>query len=126
MLRIFFGIVCLLLLLVGSAAAVVTAHSRRAYHSIVWRTDAWAEAEGAHPSLERVWREFRERGDLPGMRNGRRVRAVAVQAFQPALFMQDGKPAPQPAVTREYASLVLADGVFEYRRYPEPPCPVPI
>jgi hypothetical protein len=121
MVRILFAIACLLSLLVGSAAAVVTAHSRQAYHSIVWRTDAWAEAEGAHPSLERVWREFRERGDLPGMRAGRRVRRRQVTT-EDVLWPK----VSAVAVTREYASLVVADGVVEYRRYPEPPCQVPI
>jgi hypothetical protein len=108
-------------LLVGSAAAVVAVHSRRASHSLVWRTDAAAGAEGAHASLADVWREFRERGEPPGMRNGRRARrrdVTAVDLFPP--------PAPAAAVAREYASLALADGVVEFRRYPEPPCPVPI
>jgi len=132
MLRTLFSVICLLSLLLGSAAAVVTVHSRRAWHGVVWRTDAAAEAEGAHASLAAVWREFRERGEPPGMRNGRRVRRVvaeafppepfAVQAFQPASAKaQAGQPAPQPAVARQYASLVLADGVVEFRRYPQPP-----
>ena len=120
MLHTLFAGVCLLSLLLGSAAAVVTAHTRRACHTVVWRTDAWAAAEGAHPSLAAVWREFRERGELPGMRNGRRARARVVQGFQPAFPARaGGTPAPQGP--REYASLVLADGVVEYRGYPEPP-----
>ena len=116
MIRTLFAGVCLLSLLVGSAAAVVTVHSRRAGHVVVWRTDAAAAAEGAHASLADVWWEFRERGEPPGMRNGRRARRRDVTALE--LFPP---PVPAVAVTREYASLVLADGVVEFRRYPQPP-----
>jgi hypothetical protein len=126
MFRTLFGGVCVLSLLVGSAAAVATVHSHRASHEVIWRTDAAAEAEGAHPSLAAVWREFREHGKPPGMRNGRRARAVVVQAFQPAAMLQAGRPAPQTPVARQYASLVLAEGMVEFRRYPQPPCRVPI
>ena len=122
--RALFAITCLLSLLLASAAAAVTVHSRRAWHGVVWRTDPAAEAEGAHTSLAGVWREFRQLGQPPPMRNGRRPRAVVMQAPMPALaVVQARPPAPQP---REYASLVLADGVLEFRRYPEPPYFVPV
>lgn len=122
MLRILFGVFCLLSLLLCAAAAVVTVHSRRNWHSVVWRTDAAAEAEGAHRSVAAIWREFRERGEVPGMRAGRRVRRRDVTAG--GLF--PSPPVAAVAGRREYGSLVLADGVVEYRRYPEPPCRVPI
>ena len=125
--RALFAITCLLSLLLASAAAVVTVHSRRAWHGVVWRTDPAAEAEGAHTSLAGVWREASGAG-VPGfgstMGEGKRARPVVVQAPTSALaVVQARPPAPQQ---REYASLVLADGVLEFRRYPEPPCFVPM
>ena len=118
MLHTFFAGVCLLSLLVGSAAAVVAVHSRRAGHDVVWRTDAAAGAEGAHASLADVWREYRQRGKPPGMRNGRRAGRSTRQRDVTTADML--APPPVAAVTREYASLFLADGILEYRRYPEP------
>jgi hypothetical protein len=112
MFRILLGSVSLLSLLLGGAAFAATSHSQRTWHNLVWRTDSAAEAEGAHASLGSIWREYRVCGRVPGQRPGRPI------AFSDA--PQRGPGALETsAVTREYASLVLADGRLEYRWYPQ-------
>jgi hypothetical protein len=60
-----------------------------------------------------IWQEYRQCGRVPGQRAGRRV-------TKPDPF---SLAAPVPPVTREYASLSLADGRIEYRRYPDSTMP---
>ena len=110
--RIFFGAVCLLSLLLCSAAVALMIHSHRTWHSVIWRTDAAAAAENAHTSPGSIWQEYRQCGRVPGQRAGRRV---TMNAFSLA--------APVPAVTRQYASITLADARVEFRRYPDSTIP---
>jgi hypothetical protein len=107
--RIFFGSVCLVSLLLCAATVALTVHGHRAWHSVIWRTDAAAAAEEAHTSPLSIWQEYRQCGRVPGQRAGRRV-----VKRDPFLFV-----APVPAVTREYISIAVADGSVEYRRYPD-------
>lgn len=116
MARILFGFVCLLSLLLCAAAVGVTVHSHRAWHSVIWRRDAAAVAERAHPSLGSIWREYRERGRVPGQRAGRWAPPRQLAASGPLT-------APPWTATRQYVSLALADGRVEYRRYPETTSP---
>jgi hypothetical protein len=114
--RILLGSVSLASLLLCSAAVAFTVHSHRAWHSVVWRTDAAAAAEGAHTSFRSIWREYREAGRVPGQRAGRRLTLGELSAM-------DFPTVPARPVTREYVSLAMAHGRVEYRRYPEAPPP---
>ena len=112
MFRVLVGSACLLSLLLCAAAVALTAHSHRAGCSVVWRTDAFAAAEGAHTSFRSVLRHHRECRIAPGQR----VRRLTLRS---GLSPPVAPPAPAWNVTREYVSLAVANGSVEYRRFGE-------